>query len=56
MILIFMNFFLEFFFSLDHHILKEERGKKNIPTPFLQPPHPTLPMITHKPSPFHATQ
>jgi hypothetical protein len=40
---------------------KKKKGSKKIiyiyiPTPFLQPPHPTLPKITHKPSPSHGTQ
>jgi hypothetical protein len=30
-------------FSLNHHITKEKKKKKNIPIRFLQTPHPTPP-------------
>jgi hypothetical protein len=41
-VLIFIKYYLEKYFSLSHHIMKGEK-KKEYTHPFLQPPHPTPP-------------
>jgi hypothetical protein len=60
-----IKYFLKKKSSLNHHITKQKRPKKENPTPFLQQPHPTPPKlkISHLPnlknnqtSPSHATQ